>query len=528
MRALHPPFSLPTANDDPTHLMMMTFPPLPSLIATPANPPPSQGPTTQAGSDAPRLTAAPVSAPPLPPAPGLGAHVAGAAAWPTFGSPKTASWSSPGPAPTAALIHPPAPPSAGALAPDHRPSLSSSPIKVDAGAADTLSANTDAMKTVTAAGAVGAMYMDEPPAWENFEQFRSFLVWCHQNDINDISLSTNKAILCKRHGDYRPRTKRDLTSNDMNNIFRWCKEGSFLSPGDTYRGEQKVFVRQEDLERLRLRVTMSHMTATTPGFAITLRLIPNALPTAAQLGIPADLLDAFRFKYGLGLICGKMESGKTWTQAAIIDDWVAPADCGIKVMHFGSPIEFMFDTHSGRHHITQHAIPEAIRSYPEALKIAKSSTPDRVVMEEINDSATMSMVIDTAQSGIGITGTLHISRVSGFPGAMLTYFPDPDERDARLYAAIDALQVVLVQRLEPKVDPNNPAKTVGRVCLREYLILDEAMRTAIKEHPTRQWSEVLHRLVLDHGQSMADSARTHHAAGHLSDTQLDRIIKGKA
>lgn len=505
--------------------MTTTYPPLPESLALPATPVPLPVQPTPGSAGAPAFAALPVSAPALPPAPGSNGRGAGASTAlkpaPVMASP----WAPQGSVPPPALDRPPTPPSAPAIAPGHRLPVSPSLPAATPRAAATPSR---ADLTMPASDEVGARYMDEPQAWENFEQFRSFLVWCHQNDINDISLSTSKAILCKRHGDYRPRTQRDLTSNDMNNIFRWCKEGSFLSPGDTYRGEQKVFVSQEDLERLRLRVTMSHMTATTPGFAITLRLIPNTLPTAAQLGIPSDLLDAFRFKYGLGLICGKMESGKTWTQAAIIDDWIRPADCGIKVMHFGSPIEFMFDTHPGRHHITQHAIPEAIRSYPEALKIAKSSTPDRVVMEEINDSATMSMVIDTAQSGIGITGTLHISRVSGFPGAMLTYFPDPDERDARLYAAIDALQVVLVQRLEPKYDPNDPAKTLGRVCLREYLILDEAMRTKIKEHPTRQWSEVLHRLVLAHGQSMADSARTHHAAGHLSDAQLDRIIKGKA
>lgn len=372
------------------------------------------------------------------------------------------------------------------------------------------------------------IFRDAPKQWVNVKQAHALLLWCREQSINDVTMGTGRRIIGKRHGSYRPIIKDTLTSADMDFFLRTFKEGAAISLGDTYRGRYRFLLDTDTGQRFRLRVTASHLTGSAEGQTVTLRLIPDTIPTSEQLDIPQHLLDAFDYKYGLGFVCGKMESGKTWTVAALLHERLARPDYNRKILHFGSPIEFLFDQHAGCDHIFQYEIPETIKTYPDALKMAKSATPDLMVLEEVNDLETMSMIIDAAQSGIAVKGTLHISRVSELPLAMQTYFPDADQREGRLYSVAEALRVILVQRLEPAIRDGDPTLHDGRVCVREYLEMDEGMRSALLERPTREWPRLLRKFVSDHGCSMIDSARLLHTAGRISDDTMTRIETGRA
>lgn len=372
------------------------------------------------------------------------------------------------------------------------------------------------------------LYHDAPKCWSAREQLDAFLRWCHANGINDVSFGTGRRILGKRHGRYRPVTARDLTPADLQTLFSVVKGGAALSMGSVYRGLYPVFLDRENRTVLRTRVTISHLTASTPGLALTLRLIASSPPTLAQVGMPVELADALDFKYGLGLVCGKMESGKTWTLAALIAGWLNRPGFDRKLLHFGSPVEFLFEGEPCKDHLFPIEVPTAVASYPDALRMAKSATPDGIIVEEANDLDTMSMMVDAAQSGIAVHGTLHIARVGEMPGAMMTYFPDAHQREARLHAAFDALQAIVIQRLEPAVIDRDPRRPDGRVCLREYLVLDAALRRRLLSQPSLSWSRVLDELVEAHGCPMIESARRCHGEGRLTDDQLRRIERGRS
>ena len=160
--------------------------------------------------------------------------------------------------------------------------------------------------------------------------------------------------------------------------------------------------------------------------------------------------------------------------------------------------------------------------------MAKSATPDVIIIEEANDQETMSMLIDTAQSGVAVLSTLHISRITDIVGAMMTYYPDAGQREARLQAVLESLQVILVQRLEPGIIDGDPTRKKGRVCLREYLILDDSMRRKILALPSRKWARVLDEMVGNHGCRMVDSARKLFSEGRLSKSHLERIEMGRS
>ncbi|MCW2240349.1 ATPase, T2SS/T4P/T4SS family [Azospirillum canadense] len=436
----------------------------------------------------------------------------------------------------------PAPPSLPGIAPAPSGAVSLIPPRVSAGLIPPFPLHTPpsalpVAPAIAAPGATGrdpfdlsfgALYLDAPAQWTSVEEFNTFLKWCHANSISDVTLGTGKKIICKRHGAYRGSIEHDLTSADVDNIFSFVKSGASLSPGDTFRGVYKLFLDQEIRERLRTRVTIHHITGSTPGKSVVLRLIDGVPPTPEKARLTPDLLDAFEFKYGLGLVCGKMDSGKTWTFAAVNSHRLSNPRYDRKIMHFGQPIEFLFDSLPAKDNIYQIEIPECVRDYPTALKMAKSATPDIIVMEEVNDRETMSMTIDAAQSGVAVNATLHISRVAAFPGAMLTYYPDAHERESRAYAAMDEMQVIMVQRLEPMYDAGNPDRTIGRVALREYLVFDEQLRTQVKREPLTAWPQVLNKLVEQHGCTMLHSARALHAEGLLTADQVSRIERGKA
>src|SRR5207247_10907383 len=100
------------------------------------------------------------------------------------------------------------------------------------------------------------------------------------------------------------------------------------------------------------------------GYAAAFRLIPTKILSLEQLGIPVVVKEFAYLRGGLVLVTGPTGSGKTTTQAALID--FINQNFSKHVVTIEEPIEFVHD--NKRSIVTQREVPGDSISFPAALK----------------------------------------------------------------------------------------------------------------------------------------------------------------
>jgi len=136
---------------------------------------------------------------------------------------------------------------------------------------------------------------------------------------------------------------------------------------------------------------------------IVLRTIPQEIPTIDSLGLPRVLKDVALTKRGLIIMVGATGSGKTTSQAAMLD-WRNENTFG-HIITVEDPVEFV---HPHKNCIvTQREIGIDTDSWEMALKNALRQAPDVILMGEIRDRETMDLAIAFAETGHLCMATLH-------------------------------------------------------------------------------------------------------------------------
>src|SRR5205809_4562824 len=139
------------------------------------------------------------------------------------------------------------------------------------------------------------------------------------------------------------------------------------------------------------------------GYGATFRLIPTRIATLEQLGIPAVVKDFANVRGGLVLVTGPTGSGKTTTQAALID--YINQNFAKHVITIEEPIEFVHE--NKRSTITQREVPTDSSSFAAGLKAALREDTDIVLVGEMRDLETVSLALTAAETGLLVFGTLH-------------------------------------------------------------------------------------------------------------------------
>ena len=154
-----------------------------------------------------------------------------------------------------------------------------------------------------------------------------------------------------------------------------------------------------------------------------------SLDKLGMLDFQEDVLKKSLNGSGIILVTGPTGSGKTTTLYAILD-YLKKQNKNI--MTIEDPIEIRMDG------ITQ--IPLQMMDYPQILKSIVRQDPDILMLGEIRDSETASMVVKLAQTGHLIIATIHSSTSSGVI-ARLINFGIPK------YLIEDTVKLVISQRL---------------------------------------------------------------------------------
>src|SRR5204863_3600445 len=112
------------------------------------------------------------------------------------------------------------------------------------------------------------------------------------------------------------------------------------------------------------------------GYAAAFRLIPTKISTLEQLGIPMVVKDFSYLRGGLVVVTGPTSSGKTTTQAALID--FINENFSKHVVTIEEPIEFVHGIK--RSVITQREVPTDSISFAAGLKASLRQDTDIVLV----------------------------------------------------------------------------------------------------------------------------------------------------
>jgi len=216
------------------------------------------------------------------------------------------------------------------------------------------------------------------------------------------------------------------------------------------------------------------------GYAAAFRLIPTKIATLEQLGIPLVVKEFADLRGGLVLVTGPTGSGKTTTQAALID--YINENFARHVVTIEEPIEFVHDNKLST--ITQREVPTDSRSFPDALKAALREDTDIVLLGEMRDLETISLALTAAETGLLVFGTLHTNNARKTVDRMVDVFPADRQAQARAMLA-NSLRGVVAQLLLKRCD------RPGRIAVNEVLIANPAVAAIIREGATQKLQDVI-------------------------------------
>jgi twitching motility protein PilT len=216
------------------------------------------------------------------------------------------------------------------------------------------------------------------------------------------------------------------------------------------------------------------------GYGATFRLIPTKIATLEELGIPLVVKEFANVRGGLVLVTGPTGSGKTTTQAALID--YINQNFAKHVVTIEEPIEFVHD--NKRSTITQREVPGDSSSFAAGLKAALREDTDIVLVGEMRDLETVSLALTAAETGLLVFGTLHTNNARKTVDRMVDVFPADRQPQARAMLA-NSLRGVVAQLLLKRAD------RPGRIAVNEILITNAAVAAIIREGATQKLQDVI-------------------------------------
>ena len=229
-----------------------------------------------------------------------------------------------------------------------------------------------------------------------------------------------------------------------------------------------------DLARFRVNVFRDRH-----GIGSVIRSISSRVVTAEEMGITAEVQRLCDLSKGLVLVTGPTGSGKSTTLCGLID--LVNRTRRDHIITIEDPIEFVH-TNKGCL-ITQRQVGQHTSSFKQALRAALREDPDVVLVGELRDLETVSIAIETAETGHLVFGTLHTSTAPSTIDRIIDQFPADRQSQVRVMLA-ESLKGVISQTLCRKIGG-------GRVAAREILLTTPAISNLIREAKTFQVQSVM-------------------------------------
>ena len=208
--------------------------------------------------------------------------------------------------------------------------------------------------------------------------------------------------------------------------------------------------------------------------AAVIRVVSFDIPDWQEWGIPAEVMALAEQTSGMILVTGTAGSGKTTTQACIIDRINRTRDCHIVTLE--DPIEYL---HRHRKSIvSQREVTIDTKDYLSALRACVRQAPDVILLGEMRDAETMHTAMSAAETGHMVIATLHTKGAVNAIDRIIDMFPSAQQPQIRVQLAT-VLKTVVSQQLLPD-------KAGGMIPACEIMHMTSAIRSMIRDNKNHQ------------------------------------------
>jgi len=244
----------------------------------------------------------------------------------------------------------------------------------------------------------------------------------------------------------------------------------------------------DDLARFRCNIFRDRK-----GMGGVFRIIPAKMTTAEQLGLSKAILNLCDLSKGLVVVTGPTGSGKSTTLCAMVNHINMQREDHIITIE--DPIEFVHDNIKCL--VNQREVHNHTDSFKDALRAALREDPDILLVGEMRDLETISIAIETAETGHLVFGTLHTTTAASTVDRIIDQFPADRQQQIRVMLS-ESLKGVIAQTLLPKIGG-------GRIAALEVLIVTPAISNLIREGKTFQIPSAM-QTGKQHGMIMLNDA----------------------
>ncbi|HEV7766970.1 MAG TPA: type IV pilus twitching motility protein PilT [Thermoanaerobaculia bacterium] len=306
-----------------------------------------------------------------------------------------------------------------------------------------------------------ALVTSEPSPTDAMDAFFRQMV---EIKASDLHLSAGSPPMMRHDGEMKPLPGHSaLNAAELERVL-WPIAPQRNREEFEQRHDTDFAYEIEGLSRFRCNFFMDRK-----GMGAVFRVIPSKIMTAEEMGLSKEILDLCFLSKGLVLVTGPTGSGKSTTLTALVD--YINRHRTDHVITIEDPIEFVHENQKCL--VNQRQVGEHTDSFKGALRAALREDPDVVLIGEMRDLETVSIALETAETGHLVFGTLHTSSAASTIDRIIDQFP-ADRQDQIRTMLASSLKGVISQMLCKKIGG-------GRVPALEVMIVTPPIQNMIRE-----------------------------------------------
>ena len=263
------------------------------------------------------------------------------------------------------------------------------------------------------------------------------------SQASDLFLVAGAPVSVKQDKHLRHLTEEKIFPQETRQLIEQIYQMA-NRPMDEYlrRGDDDFSFSSPGLARFRVNTYRQRGS-----LAAVVRVVAFDIPDWQSLHIPPAIMELANVTHDMILVTGSAGSGKSTTQACILDRINQTRDCHIVTLE--DPIEYLH--RNQRSIVSQREIAIDTEDYLSALRACLRQAPDVILLGEMRDYETIRTAMTAAETGHLVIATLHTNGAMSTVDRIVDSFPAGQQDQARVQLS-RVLHTVVSQRLLPDVN----------------------------------------------------------------------------
>ncbi len=264
-----------------------------------------------------------------------------------------------------------------------------------------------------------------------------------QRQASDLFIVAGGPVSVKQDKQLLPLTEEKIFPQETQRLIGQLYEQAGRSM-DEYlrRGDDDFSFSSPGLARFRVNTYRQRGS-----LAAVVRIVAFDIPDWKDLHIPSQVMDLADKTDGLILVTGTAGSGKSTTQACILDRINQTRGCHIITLE--DPIEYLHRNQKSI--VSQREIATDTEDYLSALRACLRQAPDVILLGEMRDYETIRTAMTAAETGHLVIATLHTKGAMNTVDRIVDSFPEGQQEQIRVQLST-VLNTVVSQQLLPNLE----------------------------------------------------------------------------